>query len=220
MSEGVGVLSQSPFIPSQESGDWEELLKSSDLVKTIEVNVRLRASHAAAEAAEGIISDDELDVRLKLIKLSINDVLNDAQCMELIDEIVSQPQFKARVSNAKTKAVLGGATDRVHRLLTDNPDLTFSKAKDALELITKAAVQMAKLPQECEPVRSLSFLLGLSRIITPEAHYEIRITSLESVLDIIRMMRCTSLDEAKAVIYTIKENAPMFYQGGITLRGW
>ena len=218
MSTGGGFLTP-PELPARNSSTWSELPNSPQIPDVLEGNKEIRGCYALADLEIGYATNDEAVQRLKALGKSAKDVVSDPDCIAYIEKLTARPDIIAKGARAQAARVMRAGITKAEVQL-ESPELSVGQLGDLLKTMTRLNTQMEKQPSETEPVRKLTFLLGITQIDTPEGHYEFRIKSLDDVVEVIRIMRCTDMNEVRAVIDIVHKWAPTFYHGDLTLRGW
>jgi len=209
------VEGKTSFAISDES--WNETYQLA--CKTIEYNSKVRAARDVAMMTLGGKTQDELNTKYETELLA--SFFDEPEFCDLVDSFTIREDIQEEAIQRQADRTLKAALSRIETNM-GCPDVPHGFVKDGADLMLKITNQIEKCDRTLSrPTdRKLTFLLGTAEIITPEGKWGFRLEDADAVVRTISLLRCNNKAEVNTVINCIKQHAPSFYHGGITLKGW
>lgn len=180
-------------------------------------NRRIRYAYALAELAlEGITLEQFTE---RTGGGDPSRLLADPRVAASVELLVGRADIQDAAMDAQLRRALR-ATVNVLSAQVDSPECSVNAAQGVGDTLMKVANLLDRRKeshQQRQPERRMFLFNGEAHITTPEGESRIYVDSPKSALEVIRAMRCTTDDEAEAVLGVFRRG---LLHGELVLRGW
>lgn len=180
-------------------------------------NRRIRDAYALAELAlEGITLEQCAE---RTGGADPSTLLTDPRIAASVELLVGRADLQDASLDAQVRRALR-ATANVLSAQVESPECSVNAAQgvgDTLMKVANLLDRRKETHQQRQPERRMFLFNGEARVTTPEGEASIRVDSPKSALEVIRAMRCTTDDEAEAVLGVFRQS--LLY-GELVLGGW
>lgn len=187
-----------------------------DLDAMLADNRRVRASYALAELAlEGITPEHFAE---RTGGADPAHLLADPKVAASVELLAGRADIQDAAMDAQLRRALR-ATVNVLAAQVESPECSVNAAQGVGDTLMKVAnlLDRRKESPQQQPERRLFLFNGEASITSPEGEARIYVDSPKSVLDVISAMRCTTDDEAEAVLAAFRRS---LLHGELVLTGW
>jgi len=179
-------------------------------------NRRIRNAYALAELALEGITPEQFTERTGGADAA--QLLADPKVAASVELLTGRADIQDAAMDAQLRRALR-ATVNVLAAQVDSPECSVNAAQGVGDTLMKVAnlLDRRRESQQQQPERRMFLFNGEARITTPEGEVSIRVDSPKSAIDVIRAMRCTTDDEAEAVLAVFRRG---LLHGELVTGGW
>lgn len=180
-------------------------------------NKRVRAAYALAELALEGITPEQFAERTDGADLA--KLLADPKVAASVELLTGRADIQDAAMDAQLRRTLR-ATVNVLSAQVESPECSVNAAQGVGDTLMKVANLLDRRKenhQQRQPERRMFLFNGEARVTTPEGEASIHVDSPKSALEVIRAMRCTTDDEAEAVLDVFRQS--LLY-GELVLGSW
>ena len=179
-------------------------------------NKRVRNAYALAELALEGITLEQFAERTGEADPAL--LLADPKVAASVESLSGRADIQDTAMDAQLRRALR-ATVNVLSAQVESPECSVNAAQGVGDTLMKVAnlLDRRKENHQRQPERRMFLFNGEARVTTPEGEASIRVDSPKSALEVIRAMRCTTNDEAEAVLDVFRQS--LLY-GELVLGGW
>lgn len=179
-------------------------------------NKHTRDAYALAELALEGITPEQFDERTGGADPA--QLLTDPKIAATVESLTGRADIQDAAMEAQLRRALR-TTVNVLTAQVESPECSVNAAQGVGDTLMKVANLLDRrkgTPQQ-QPERRMFLFNGEANTTTPEGEVSIYVDSPKSALDVIRAMRCTTDDEAEAVLAVFRRG---LVHGELVLRGW
>lgn len=196
--------------------DVQHAAISTALDNVLVENKRVRNAYALAELALEGIAQEQFAERTDGADPA--KLLADPKVAASVELLTGRADIQDAAMDAQLRRALR-ATVNVLSAQVESPECSVNAAQGVGDTLMKVAnlLDRRKESPQQQPERRMFLFNGEASITTPEGEARIYVDSPKSVLEVIRAMRCTTDDEAEAVLAVFRRG---LLHGELALGGW
>lgn len=175
-----------------------------------------RDSYALAELALEGITPEQFAERTSGADPA--QLITDPKIAATVESLAGRADIQDAAMGAQLRRALR-TTVNVLTTQVESPECSVNTAQGVGETLMKVAnlLDRRKGSHQQQPERRMFLFNGEANITTPEGEVSIYVDSPKSALEVIRAMRCTTDDEAEAVLAVFRRG---LVHGELVLSGW